>query len=89
MPHFAANLSMLWPELDVYDRFRAAAEAGSIADGGCLICVGDTAFGTLFRVVKRGRAELHVPHTSWCASVRVAPKSFVGLAKYRHLEDDE
>ncbi len=28
MPPFAANLSMLWPELDVYDRFRAAAEAG-------------------------------------------------------------
>ncbi len=28
MPKFAANLSMLWPELDVYDRFRAAAEAG-------------------------------------------------------------
>jgi hydroxypyruvate isomerase len=28
MPRFAANLSMLWPELDVYDRFRAAAEAG-------------------------------------------------------------
>ena len=28
MPRFAANLSMLWPELDVYDRFGAAAEAG-------------------------------------------------------------
>jgi hydroxypyruvate isomerase len=28
MPKYAANLSMLWPELDVYDRFRAAAEAG-------------------------------------------------------------
>ncbi len=28
MPRYAANLSMLWPELDVYDRFRAAAEAG-------------------------------------------------------------
>jgi hydroxypyruvate isomerase len=28
MPKFTANLSMLWPELDVYDRFRAAAEAG-------------------------------------------------------------
>jgi hydroxypyruvate isomerase len=28
MPKFAANLSMLWPELDVYDRFRAAADAG-------------------------------------------------------------
>jgi hydroxypyruvate isomerase len=25
---FAANLSMLWPELDVYGRFRAAADAG-------------------------------------------------------------
>lgn len=28
MPKYAANLSMLWPELDVYDRFRAAADAG-------------------------------------------------------------
>lgn len=28
MPTYAANLSMLWPELDVYDRFRAAADAG-------------------------------------------------------------
>jgi hydroxypyruvate isomerase len=28
MPHFAANLSMLWPELDVYERFGAAAAAG-------------------------------------------------------------
>jgi hydroxypyruvate isomerase len=28
MPHFAANLTMLWPELDVYQRFRAAAQAG-------------------------------------------------------------
>lgn len=28
MPKFAANLSMLWPELDVYDRFGAAAKAG-------------------------------------------------------------
>jgi hydroxypyruvate isomerase len=28
MPRYAANLSMLWPELDVYDRFSAAADAG-------------------------------------------------------------
>jgi hydroxypyruvate isomerase len=28
MPKFVANLSMLWPDLDVYDRFSAAAEAG-------------------------------------------------------------
>ena len=28
MPKFAANLSMLWPELDMYDRFAAAAQAG-------------------------------------------------------------
>ena len=28
MPKFAANLSMLWPELDMYERFPAAAEAG-------------------------------------------------------------
>src|SRR5262245_59545128 len=28
MPAFAANLTMLWSELDVYDRFVAAAQAG-------------------------------------------------------------
>ncbi|MBV9547143.1 MAG: TIM barrel protein, partial [Chloroflexi bacterium] len=28
MPTFAANLTMLWPELDIYDRFAAAAQAG-------------------------------------------------------------
>jgi hydroxypyruvate isomerase len=28
MPRFAANLSMLWPELDMYDRLGAAADAG-------------------------------------------------------------
>src|SRR6188768_2955965 len=28
MPRYAANLSMLWPELDMYDKFAAAAEAG-------------------------------------------------------------
>lgn len=28
MPKYAANLSMLWPELDMYDRLPAAADAG-------------------------------------------------------------
>jgi hydroxypyruvate isomerase len=28
MPRFSANLSFLWPELDMYDRPRAAAQAG-------------------------------------------------------------
>jgi hydroxypyruvate isomerase len=28
LPRFAANLSMLWQEIDPYDRFRAAADAG-------------------------------------------------------------
>ena len=28
VPHFAANLTMLWPDLPVLERFRAAAEAG-------------------------------------------------------------
>ena len=28
MPRFSANLTMLWPDLDVYQRFRAAAQAG-------------------------------------------------------------
>ena len=32
MPRFAANLSMLYPELDFLDRFEAAARDGPQAD---------------------------------------------------------
>ena len=76
------------PTLDVEVDHAVIAPSGSVADCENLLRIGETIFGTVFRVVKRGRAELHLPHTAWSASVRIAPKNFVGLAKYRHLEDD-
>lgn len=77
------------PTLDVEVEHTLVAPAGAIAHCDTLARIGDTALGTLFQVVKRGRAELHLPGTAWSASIRIAPKNFVGLAKYRHLEDDE
>jgi Zn-dependent peptidase ImmA (M78 family) len=76
------------PTIDVEVEHALLAPCGSLSDCENLLRIGDTIFGTLFRAVKRGRAELHLPNTAWSASVRIAPKNFVGLAKYRHLEDD-
>jgi Zn-dependent peptidase ImmA (M78 family) len=76
------------PTLDVEVEHTLVAPAGSVADGENLHRVGETVFGTVFRAVKRGRSELHLPRTGWLASIRIAPKNFVGLAKYRHLEED-
>jgi hypothetical protein len=45
-------------------------------------------FGKVFKAVKRGTVELVVPKSSWAVSIRIAPERFVGLARFRYLEDD-
>jgi uncharacterized protein DUF955 len=41
----------------------------------------------LFRATTPGIRRAHVPATDWATFVRVSRKRYVGLAKYRHLED--
>jgi Zn-dependent peptidase ImmA (M78 family) len=77
------------PTLDVEVEHIILAPTGSVSECDTLSRIGDMALGTLFRTVKRGLAEIHLPKTAWSASIRIAPKNFVGLAKYRHLEEDE
>jgi Zn-dependent peptidase ImmA (M78 family) len=43
--------------------------------------------GRLFRVVRSGISRAAVPGTPWATYVRAAPRQYVGLAKYRHLEE--
>lgn len=41
----------------------------------------------LFRATTPGIRRAHVPGSDWATFVRVSRKRYVGLAKYRHLED--
>lgn len=43
--------------------------------------------GRLFRVTRSGISRAAVPGTPWATFVRAAPRRYVGLARYRHLEE--
>ena len=92
-------LGALTPEpLIVADRHRAAptldAEVKMLlllppdteVAGGGLAFERDLAAGRLFRAVKPGIVQARVG--TWAVFVRIAPEAYVGLAQYRHLEED-
>ena len=71
------------------------AEVGSLillpsavfVDTAVLVPERDLRCGRLFRVVRSGISRAAVPGTPWATYVRAAPKQYVGLARYRHLEE--
>jgi len=92
-------LGVLTPEpLIVADRHRAAptldAEVkallllppGTEVTGGGLAFERDLAVGRLFRAVKPGIVQAGAG--AWAVFVRIASEAYVGLAQYRHLEED-
>ncbi len=48
----------------------------------------DLADGRLFRAVRPGIVQASAEKGAWAVFVRVAPEAYVGLAQYRHLEND-
>jgi Zn-dependent peptidase ImmA (M78 family) len=94
-------LGALAPEpLIVVDRYRAAptldAEvktllslpSGTEVTGNGLAFERDLENGRLFRAVRPGIFQATADGGAWAAFVRIAPEAYVGLAQYRHLEDD-
>lgn len=61
--------------------------AGVVADTAMLMPARDLSAGRLFRTVKPGITRVAIPGKSWATYVRVAKSKYVGLARYRHLED--
>lgn len=97
----ASILGVLTPEpLIVVDRHRAGptldAEVkmllllppGTETTSASLAYDRDLAGGRLFRAVRPGIAQATADKGAWAAFVRIAPEAYVGLAQYRHLEDD-
>jgi hypothetical protein len=94
-------LGAITPEpLIVADRHRAAStldaevktllllppRAKAASDG--LAYERDLASGRLFRAVRPGIVQVNADAGAWAVFVRIAPEAYVGLARYRHLDDD-
>lgn len=62
---------------------------GTVAHGNAVTAIGDLAHGRLFEAKRPGLVRLDRPGGDWAAFGRVARAAYVGLAEFRHLEDDE
>jgi len=76
------------PTIDVEVKTQLLLPAGTEVANGCLVHERDIADGRLFRAMQPGIVQAHADAGSWAAFIRVAPEEYVGLAQYRHLEDD-
>lgn len=97
----AEILGAITPEpLIIADHHRAAptidAEVNTLlllprgvsVTGDRLIQERDLVSGRLFRAVRPGIVQASADAHGWATFVRIASEGYVGLAKYRHLEDD-
>lgn len=75
------------PTLDAEEGALLLLPAGVVVDTKILMPERDLATGRLFRTMKPGVTRVVIPGTSWATYVRVARRQYVGLARFRHLED--
>jgi hypothetical protein len=62
---------------------------GVVADTTILMPERDLAGGRVFRTAKPGITRVAIPGTNWATYIRVAPRQYIGLARYRHLENSD
>jgi hypothetical protein len=91
-PLIVADRHRATPTLDAEVKTQLLLPPGSEVTGGGLAFERDLATGRLFRAVKPGIFQATAG--DWAAFVRIAPVQkdepygYVGLAQYRHLEED-
>jgi Zn-dependent peptidase ImmA (M78 family) len=81
----------LWnaPFLDIEkDTFLLLPEK-TVVDVNILRPEFDVSMGKVFKPIRTGITRVVVPNTSWATFVRVSKKQYVGLARYRHFEEDD
>lgn len=81
----------LWgsPTLDAEVEMQLLLPAGTAAANDAIVPIGDLANGRLFEAVRPGIAQVTQPGSAWAVFVRVARKEYIGLAEFRHLEEDD
>ena len=87
-PLIVADLHRASPTLDAEVNTLLLLPPGTETTGDSLVHERDLASGRLFRAVRPGIAQASANAGLWTTFVRIAPEAYVGLAQYRHLEDD-
>lgn len=87
-PLIVADHHRAAPTLDAEVKTLLLLPPGAEVAGDGLAFERDLANGRLFRAVRPGIARVSADAGAWASFVRIAPEAYVGLAKYRHLEDD-
>jgi len=75
------------PTLDLEQDALVLLPTGVVVDISMLAPERELASGRLFRAAKCGITRVAIPGTPWATYVRVAPRQYVGLARFRHLEE--
>lgn len=73
--------------LDLEVGYGLAVPQGLNVPGNIVEFVGNNAGFALYRATRRGSTNIFISGRTM--SVRVAPKEYVGLASFRHLEDPD
>lgn len=77
------------PTLDIEQGALLLLPHSVVVDAAMLTPERNLIPGRLFRATKCGITRVAVPGTSWATYVRIAKCRYVGLAQFRHLEDNE
>jgi Zn-dependent peptidase ImmA (M78 family) len=87
-PLIIADRNRAGPTLDAEVKMLLLLPPGTETTGASLAYEGDLVNGRLFRAVRPGIVQASADAGAWAVFVRIAPAAYVGLAQYRHLEDD-
>lgn len=75
------------PTLDMEQDTLLLLPLGVVVDASVLVPERELVAGRLFRAAKCGITRALIPGTPWATYVRIAPRQYVGLARFRHLEE--
>lgn len=75
------------PTLDMEQDALLLLPPGVVVDASMLLPERELAAGRLFRAAKCGITRVVIPGTQWATYVRVARRQYVGMARFRHLEE--
>jgi Zn-dependent peptidase ImmA (M78 family) len=88
-PLIVADRYYQHPTLDVEVGTQVLMPAAVVADRSNLSLVEDLPEGRLFQAERPGLVQVHDPKSAWAIIVRIARFQYEGLAKYRHVEEDD
>ena len=75
------------PTLDLEQDALVMLPSGVVVDTALLAPVRELAAGRVFRAARCGITRVAIPGAPWATYVRIARRQYVGLARFRHLEE--